>query len=145
MSRERGSRWRVRGRGTGFAHHQRPSPLPNGPNTGPPDGPMSAEIAAWLEGKTQDKTQARPRQPEEDRLPPRTHRGRARHRFEAFDTSLDAATPVDVVAEACGAPAAIPRFTSRGPRHRAGDPTPSPGRAQCPLRRDGPAPSGPPP
>jgi hypothetical protein len=37
---------------------------------------------------------------DEERLPPRTwvrtHRGRSQHRFEVFDTALDAATPLHV-------------------------------------------------
>jgi len=37
---------------------------------------------------------------DEERLPPRrrvrTHRGRTQHRFEVFDTALDAATPLHV-------------------------------------------------
>lgn len=58
--------------------------------------PSAETIRSWLENQVSHQRV----HSEEERLPPRTylytHRGEAQHRFEAFDTAPDAATPLHV-------------------------------------------------
>jgi hypothetical protein len=65
-------------------------------STATAEPPSIETILAWLEN--QEAT--RPTHSEEERLPPRTrlrtHRGTSHHRFEAFDTAFDEATPLHV-------------------------------------------------
>lgn len=63
---------------------------------GSPPAPTSEEMAAWLTGRSRGRKPAA----KEEQLPPRTRlrtqRGKAQHRFEAFDTGANAAEPLHV-------------------------------------------------
>jgi hypothetical protein len=68
----------------------------NGEGAAPTEPPSVDTIADWLAARELHESARL----DEERLPPRTrvrtHRGRSQHRFEVFDTALDAATPLHV-------------------------------------------------
>lgn len=69
---------------------------PSGEEAEQTKAPTADAIAEWLAARELHESSRL----DEERLPPRTrvrtHRGRSLHRFEVFDTSLDAATPLHV-------------------------------------------------
>ncbi len=69
---------------------------PAGEAASPPEQPTADTITEWLAARELLESSRL----DEEQLPPRTrvrtHRGRSLHRFEVFDTALDATTPLHV-------------------------------------------------